>query len=225
VMHPPREFWRMGLPATVSAGTLMIVGGLTVALVELGALSALMVQHLLVMNVIAPLAAATLGGRLSSGIDRTGLLWGAAFAQILMLWGWHVPAIQQAAGTSLALHLAMLVLLAGSAVLFWSVLLRAAHQSRWSGIAALLLTGKLACLLGGLMIFAPRELYELAGLAFSICTAGPSTLADQQLAGLMMIAACPLSYIVAGVVMAAQMLARLERRSALRDELPLGAAP
>lgn len=225
MMHPPPEFWRLGLPAMVSAGILLIVGSLTVALVDLGALSALMVQHLLVMNVIAPLAAATLGGKLSSEIDRSGLLWGAASAQILLLWGWHVPAIQQAAETSLALHLVMLALLAGSAILFWSVLLRAAHQSRWSGIAALLVTGKLACLLGGLMIFAPRELYGLAGLAFSICTAGPSTLADQQLAGLMMIAACPLSYIVAGVVMAAQMLARLERRSALRNGLPLGAAP
>lgn len=67
---------------------------------------------------------------------------------------------------------------------------------------ALLLTGKLACLLGALLIFAPRELYRLHGL--------PS-LEDQQLAGLLMITACPLSYVVAGVAMAAQAIGDLER--------------
>jgi putative membrane protein len=219
-MHPPPEPSRLALPAIISAGAVLLVGGVTVWLVELGPLSALMVQHLLVMNVIAPLAAATLAGGLTSKADRTSVLWGIGLAQILLLWGWHAPVLQRAAGASAVLHLALLGLLTGTAILFWAVLLRAGAQSRWGGIAALLVTGKLACLLGGLLIFAPRELYGLASLAFTICRTGPSTLADQQLAGLMMIAACPLSYVVAGVVMATQILLDLERRSAARGALP-----
>ena len=44
---------------------------------------------------------------------------------------------------------------------------------------------------GALLIFAPRTLYHLA-------------LDDQQLAGLLMITVCPLSYLVAAVVLAVQ---------------------
>jgi putative membrane protein len=42
-------------------------------------------------------------------------------------------------------------------------------------------------------------------------------LSDQQLAGLLMIAACPLSYLTAGVVLAAQMLADLGSTSGSPD--------
>jgi putative membrane protein len=214
-MHPPPEPSRPALPALISAGAVLLIGWPTLGLVELGPVSALMAQHLLVMNVLAPLAAATLSRRLGPESDRARVLWGAGLAQIALLWAWHAPSVQQAAGGSAALHLLMLAALTGAAILFWAVLLRAGAQSRWGGVGALLITGKLACLLGGLMIFAPRELYGLTGLAISICRAsGPSTLADQQLAGLMMIAACPLSYVLAGVVMATQMLLGLERRPA-----------
>lgn len=212
-MHPPPEPSRPALPALISAGAVLLAGLPTIWLLELGPLSALMVQHLLVMNVLAPLAAATLAWRLGPESDRARVLWGAGIAQIALLWAWHAPSVQRAASSAAALHLLLLCALTAAALLFWAVLLRAGAQSRWGGVAALLVTGKLACLLGGLMVFAPRELYGLAGLAISICRAnGPSTLADQQLAGLMMIAACPLSYVVAGVVMAAQMLLGLERR-------------
>ena len=201
-----------------------MLAGLMLGLAELGPLSSLMMQHLLVMNVIAPLASLVLAPRLDAEADRAGVLWAAGGAQILVLWGWHAPALQRLAAGSAGVHLAFLALLGAAAILFWAVLLRAGAQGRWGAIAALLLTGKLACLLGGLLIFAPRELYGLASLAVSICRTGPATLADQQLAGLLMIAACPLSYVVAGVVMAAQMLVSLERRPAAVDVRLWGAA-
>jgi putative membrane protein len=69
-----------------------------------------------------------------------------------------------------------------------------------------LLTGKLSCLLGALLIFAPRILYT-SGHQHSAM----ANLTDQQLAGLLMIIACPLSYVTAGVVLAAQMMADLGR--------------
>jgi putative membrane protein len=99
------------------------------------------------------------------------------------------------------------VVLAGAAFWFWSAVIAAPD---WKGLIALLLTGKLACLLGALLIFAPRDFYNLDGLVLGLCTTGPSSLADQQLAGLLMITACPLSYLVTGVVLAAGMIGRLE---------------
>ena len=68
----------------------------------------------------------------------------------------------------------------------------------WQAILALLVTGKLACLLGALLVFAPRPIY-----------AGPHhgfDLADQQMAGLLMLAACPMSYVLAGIVIAVETL-------------------
>jgi putative membrane protein len=224
-MHSSPEYARLPLPALAGAGAVLFVGAVMVWRVEMGPLSALMAQHLLVMNVLAPLAAIALAGRLTGAADRPSLLWSVGILQIGLLWAWHAPALQRAAGSSALLHLLLLGLLATTATLFWALLLRAGAQSRWGAIAALLLTGKLACLLGGLLTFAPRELYGMASFAFAICGSGPATLEDQQLAGLMMIVACPLSYVLAGVVMAAQMLLRLERRSAARDGLLQGAAP
>jgi putative membrane protein len=94
-----------------------------------------------------------------------------------------------------------------SAFYFWRALLRLAPTSRWHAIFVLLLTGKLFCLLAVLMIFAPRPLYGLPTNPYVVHAHDlPQALADQQLAGLLMIAACPLSYLIAGVIIAAQMI-------------------
>lgn len=213
---------RMAPPAILSAGAVLTAGVLTLSLVELGPLSESMAQHLAVMNVVAPLAALALARRLPRGgppgAARPLFLWAAAGMQVMLLWAWHAPALQRAAAATPGLHLVMLGSLALAAVLFWALLLASATTSRWNGLAALLLTGKLACLLGALLIFASRDLYGLPGISFAFCAIGPSTLADQQLAGLLMITACPLSYVVAGVVLAAQMMLDLERRSGTSRE-------
>jgi putative membrane protein len=58
-----------------------------------------------------------------------------------------------------------------------------------------------------LLIFAPRLLYKLPMQAHAGHAAWPLTgMEDQQLAGLIMVSACPLSYVLAGVIAAAQML-------------------
>lgn len=109
----------------------------------------------------------------------------------------------------------------GAALAFWVVVLNLAAVHRWHAIFALLITGKLACLLGSLLIFAPRLLYadaarHLHHLHHSGHAAAPAALADQQLAGLLMIVACPLSYLLAGVAIAAQIMRDLARAPADR---------
>lgn len=198
-------------PVLIGAGALAVSGLITASLVELGPLSLQMLQHLALMNVVAPLMA--LGLSRSGPFAATSLLL-AGFVQLVALWVWHAPTVQHLAASSSAAQAALMSVLAGAAIWFWCALIAA---SQWRGLIALLLTGKLACLLGALLIFAPRDLYNLDGLVLALCTTGPSSLADQQLAGLLMITACPLSYLVTGVALAARMLDRLASDRAIAD--------
>jgi putative membrane protein len=110
------------------------------------------------------------------------------------------------------MHASLLV----AAFCFWGLLLSV--SLRWQAIFLLVATAKLSCLLGALLIFAPRVLYTGAHHDSTI-----ADLSDQQLAGLLMIAACPLSYLTAGVVLAAQILADLGLTSGSPDRRKLSA--
>jgi putative membrane protein len=193
-----------GAPLT-GAAAVVAAGLIVLPLNDLGPLSIQMTQHLLLMNVAAPVLAVVLA-RSAPRFGRRAL-WSAAAAQLALLWGWHLPAVQQAASTSALLQAALLLVLAAAALSFWLAVIAAEREGAWRAIAGLLLTGKFACLLGALLIFAPRDLYGLSGLVLAFCRSGPSSLDDQQLAGLLMVTACPLSYLTAGVVIAARLLA------------------
>jgi putative membrane protein len=91
-----------------------------------------------------------------------------------------------------------------SSFVFWSAVICASGLARWHAVAALLLTGKLTCLLSALLVFSPRALY---GTGEAV-----RQLDDQQLAGLFMITACPLSYLVAAVVIVARLIASVQHR-------------
>jgi putative membrane protein len=198
-----------GATAILLSSALVAGAGIvTISLVEIGPLSFQMLLHLGVMNVLAPLVALVLAGRWAPA--RPNGIWIAGLLQVLLLWAWHAPIIQQATANSAAWQFALFGLLAVSAVAFWNAVIAAASSSGWRALAVLMLTGKIACLLGALLIFAQHDLYGLPGLTLALCTTGPSTLADQQLAGLLMITACPLSYLIASVVLAAQMLMRID---------------
>jgi putative membrane protein len=116
---------------------------------------------------------------------------------MLLLWIWHVPSVHAAITSSRVAQAGMLAMLFFAALAFWGTVLSNVGRSIWQSILALLFTGKLACLLGALLIFAPRVLY-------SAHASGHASIDDQQLAGLLMIAACPLSYVLAGVILTAQ---------------------
>src|SRR5690606_13880969 len=82
-------------------------------------------------------------------------------------------------------------------------------NARWRSLLSLLLTSKLFCLLGVLLVFSPRLLYP------DVLHAGhgarlQAPLAAQQLAGLLMLGVCPPSYLTAGVVIAARWIFEIE---------------
>lgn len=144
------------------------------------------------------------------------MLWSASFIQIVLLWAWHGQAVQDFAQASAVITLLLQAGLLIAALVFWCAVIVSAARP-WQTILALLISGKLACLLGVLLVFSPR-------LLLSTSAAGDSAMSDQHLAGLLMLAACPLSHILAAIVLTARQISGLEQRhGAIRqDRSPIG---
>ena len=202
-----------GLGALVGALAVAAAGSVILAFVQLGPLSRHMGVHIAAMNVVAPLAAVGIGRHYPRHLPKAsaGSLWLVTLGQMALLWASHSPPVHHAAQSLPLAQAALHVALFGSALAFWICIVAAA--SHWQAMLALLVSGKLACLLGALLIFAPRLLFDAATSAHGTHAMpfGHATLADQHLAGLVMIAACPLSYVLTAIVLAAQTMTGLER--------------
>jgi putative membrane protein len=185
---------RLGAVAVLGVGTMVL-------LIDAGPLTSHMIVHIASMNVAAPLAAVQLSR--ASRVNVSSALWTAAVAQMALLLALHAPALHHAAYASPLLQLALHTCAFLVAVAFWLSIVDG-HTRRWQTILALILSGKLACLLGALLVFAPRPL-------FAHHAAGEASLLDQQMAGLLMIAACPLSYVLPAVYITARTIVRLDR--------------
>lgn len=180
-----------------AAAVLLTTAGLVALVVpELEPLSRHMAIHLLLMNLAAPLLALASRKRRRACPPPYALV-SATALQMMALWLVHLPRVLSHAHTP-AVQAALHGLLFALALWFWRTVFAPWGAERWRALAALLLTGKLACLLGVLLVFASRPLYP-----------GLTTMADQQQAGLWMVAACMLTYVFAAVVLAVQWLREL----------------
>lgn len=109
----------------------------------------------------------------------------AATSHGLVIWGWHAPAAFDAALASDALHVLEHVSFFGTALLFWSAILRACSPERAAAaLGAAFTTLMQGGLLGALITLAPRSLY--IWYAHRPALWGWTPLEDQQLAGLLM---------------------------------------
>lgn len=179
------------LAASVSAGLVAVVGIWAMLAFPPGPIARHMAAHIFLMNIVAPLLALALGGR-TRPVAPAGL-WMLTVLQLLALAAWHAgPVDHYDHATGWMWPGALLIAATG----FWLAIFNCV--SRWHAVAALLLTGKLVCLGGALLIFSPTI---LGGSA-----ASPSDLADQQLAGLLMVTACPLSYITCALISVTRVL-------------------
>jgi putative membrane protein len=145
-----------------------------------------MAVHVALMSLVAPAVAAILVYRVRT--EGTCSLIIAVSVQSAILYVWHSPIASEAAMRAWAGMAAMQVTLLLAAIWFWYAVFRNLALYRWRAVVALLITGKLFCLLGVLLVFAPRLLGHGADLA------------DQQLAGLIMLAACPPTYIGSALI-------------------------
>ncbi len=163
-----------------------------------------MAQHIVLMNVLAPFIALAMQRLIPGWSVR--LLVAASVVQLSLLWFWHAPFLLPQAMHSPLLGTAMQVTLFAGALWFWGAVISAAGAGAWRPIVALLMTSKLFCLLGVLLTFAPRALYA--------SRTHPGTLDDQQLAGLLMLIACPATCLLAAVILAGRWLYGLDTKPA-----------
>lgn len=189
------------LPVLASSGA--VVAAITIACLatlDPGTLTQHMLVHIALMNVLAPLIA--FGTVSLQRTRRVEFLFTAMLVQFSALALLHTPLGFHAAMASVASRIAAMGCLLLVAVWFWECVLRQLPLKRWRSVLALLVTGKLYCLLGVLLLFAPRVIVS-HGIA------GPAALADQQSAGLLMLIACPLTYIAAAVLLCVRWLDEL----------------
>jgi putative membrane protein len=192
-----------------SAVAVLAAGAMVLLFVELGPLSIHMAAHIALMSIAAPLLAAI--WRWPPSISCR-CLWIATVCQSGVLWAAHSPALHSAMHADPLLLAGVHAALFLSALAFWKAVVAA--TSPWQVMLALLLTGKLACLLGVLFVFAPRPLFAIHGSHGVEGMPASATLADQHLAGLLMIVACPLSYVLAAIVIAWRTIVSLEKANA-----------
>lgn len=177
-----------------------------------------MAQHLLAMNggaLLLALAWQRLSGA-RSGFGPRGLVVVTAL-QFCLLVIWHLPALFAATHHSAVLQPLMQATTFSVAFLFWRAIVAAGDQPLWLRIVCLLVTAKLFCLAGAVLVFSRRAIY--AGIG-DPTRWGMTALSDQQLAGLLMVSACALIYVAAATGLFASWLMR-DRPSPFGNEEPV----
>lgn len=159
--------------------------------------SAHMIMHVTVVAVAAPLLALAVAGT-AWDPARAGPRWfapvPASILELVVIWGWHVPALHavaRAGDGALVLEQGMFL---GAGLLLWLSALGGAPE-RWreraaAGIGGLLMTSMHMALLGALLALAPRGLYGHQGA---------QALADQHWGGVLMLIGGGLSYLAGGL--------------------------
>ena len=193
-------WWRSGLAI---GGALAIAGALASPLDDLAAtsLTAHMVQHTILILVAAPmlaaarplamLAAAIAPARLPALLLRAPSPGLACLAHGAALWIWHLPGPYDLTLRSSVAHAFAHVTLLGTAVLLWWSVARG--RARLTGVLWLFVTALHAGALGALLALSARPWF-----------AAHESLADQQLAGLVM-------WMPAGSLLVALVLVNLAR--------------
>ena len=157
-----------------------------------------MAAHMIAVAIAAPLIAWGLqGDRYDPArlFPRLAVPLTAALIEAIIVWGWHLPALRRLVAHAplwIALEQAMFL---AAGLLLWAAVLAPRHRA--AGVAALLITSMHMTLLGALIGLAPRPLYMHHG---------PEALADQQLAGVVMLLVGGIAYLVGGLAMLGRLL-------------------
>ena len=224
--------WRV---VAVAVGLVVLVGTQIPAVDEAAADSfvAHMVQHMVLLMVVAPLlATGGIGWAVTMSLPRAARGWLArlraaaplrwlrtpvplatvvCLAQALVLWGWHLPTLYQAALDHDVVHLVEHGCFVGAAWLLWAPILGPARHGGFSGLVAVVVVfvaGLPAMALGAIYTFSPVALYPDSMLA----PAGGDPLGQQQLAGVVMWIPMNVVYLVISAVGLWRWLAQYDRR-------------
>ena len=211
-------------------GTLGLVWLAPLEAIVPGPFSAYMTMHMGVVAVAAPLIALGLAGGRLDPIPAAPALFApvpASVVELVVVWGWHAPALHHAARSSPAMLTLEQTMFLLSGLLVWMSAFggdarRRAHR-RGAGVVALLLTSMHMTLLGALLALPPRPLYAYGmgaggapggaggtlggaadahvGAAGMLGGAGLTPLEDQHLGGAIMLAVGGASYLAGGLAL------------------------
>ena len=122
----------------------------------------------------------------------------AAVIEFAVVWGWHVPALHEAAYFRPAVFILEQASFLAAGLITWASALRAAEPL--AGAGGMLLTSMHMTLLGALLILSPSALYAYCG---------PE---QQQIGGMIMLAIGTPAYLIAGLWLTARTLGPDEAR-------------
>lgn len=173
-----------------------------------GSFAAHMALHMMVVGIGVPLLAAGIGPWVAaSGWLRSQLALPIAVSivDLVVVWGWHAPALHHAARMQPWALAAEQLSFALVSLLVWLVALASTTQTRRSaalaGAMALFFTSMHMTLLGALVSLAPRPIYD-----FHHAAAAMPALADQQLGGVIMLGIGGVIYLFGGLMLMARVL-------------------
>jgi putative membrane protein len=167
-----------------------------------------MTLHIAVVAVAAPLLALAIMGTRADPVRAVPHLVApvpASMIELVIVWAWHAPALHHAARHQTAAFVLEQVTFAVAGLLLWIAAIGGNPEQRrvraGGGILALLFTSMHMTLLGALFALANRPLFGHAPPA-----SGGSSIADQQLGGVIMLLVGGASYLFGGLWLAAALL-------------------
>ena len=168
-----------------------------------------MTMHVTVIALAAPIGAVSLAGTRWDPTPQAPVLFApmlAAVLELVVVWGWHAPALHFAARTSPAvLALEQASFLAAGLLVWLAAFGKGAARGfggAGAGIFALFLTSMHMTLLGALLALSPRPLFDPA-----ICGVGSlGALEDQHVGGVLMLLVGGASYLAGALVLTARVL-------------------
>lgn len=184
-----------GRPIALAVGLMLLPIGWTLSRYGM---SGHMAAHMIAVAIAAPLLAVGVqGGRCDPATrwPRLATPLPAAMVEAVIVWGWHVPALRRLAMEQPLASVAEQASFLAAGLLLWSAVLAPRHRA--AGVGALLVTSMHMTLLGALIGLAPRPLYMHHGA---------DALADQQIAGVVMLLVGGIAYLIGGLAMLGRLL-------------------
>jgi putative membrane protein len=169
--------------------------------------SAHMWLHMLVVGAAVPLIAAALAPRLAI-TSALALPIVVSLIDFIVVWGWHAPVLHHASRSVPLVLVAEQASFFAISLLVWLVALagRDRGNAALGGAMALFFTSMHMTLLGALLGLSQRPLY--VGHHDGTSWLGLSSLADQQVGGVVMLAVGGVVYMAGGLILMARVLRR-----------------
>lgn len=163
-----------------------------------GGMTGHMAGHMIAVALAAPLLALGLADTPldpASRWPRAASPMTAMLVELVVVWGWHLPAARALADGAAAWLVVEQACFLLAGLWLWSAVLGTGEDRRAAGVGALLLTSMHMTLLGALIGLAPRPLF-----------AHDHGIEDQQLGGVLMLAIGAGSYLIGGLAMLGTLL-------------------